>query len=160
MSVDMFLKVDGILGESRDHQHGEEMEIIEYGWGMTSPRDSFSGMASGAPRVDNLTLVKRVDKGTPKFIEALTRNKRLKEAVLSFRKAGLQAEGKPQMDFLVITLTDVFVVNWQPAGEDSEALLEKVTFNFRKFSTAYFGQKRDGTPEGKIEVTWDAAAHR
>jgi type VI protein secretion system component Hcp len=113
-----------------------------------------------AARVDNFTVVKRVDAGTPKFMQCLVGNRRIRKVTTAFRKAGLQADGSPSMDFFIVTLEDVFVVGWQPAGLDGEAPLERITFNFRKFKVTYRMQKQDGTPEGTIETQWDAAAHR
>ncbi|MBL8588950.1 MAG: type VI secretion system tube protein Hcp [Methylobacteriaceae bacterium] len=160
MAVDIFLKVEGIEGETQDHQHKDQMEIRDYAWKMTSPRDSFTGQVSGKPRVENLTVLKRVDKGTPKFMEALVKNKNLGYATLSFRKAGLQAGAKPQMDYLVIKLSDVYVAEWSPAGTDGDALLEKIAFNFRKFDVLYKMQKEDGTPAGEVSAGYDASAHK
>ncbi len=160
MAVDIHMDVEGIQGESRDEKYMQSVEIKEYGWGMASPRDSFSGAASGAARVDNFTVVKRVDAATPKFMSCLLQNRRIRKVSVAFRKAGLQADGKVNMDFYVVTLEEVFVIGWQPAGMDGEAPLERVTLNFRKFKTSYRAQKQDGTPEGVIEASWDASAHR
>lgn len=160
MAVDIHMDVEGIQGESRDEKFMQSMEIKEYAWGMAAPMDSFAGRASGAPRVENFTVVKRVDAGTPKFQNCLLTRRRIRKVTTAFRKAGLQGDGSPHMEFFIITLEDVFVVGWQPAGMDGEAPLERIVFNFRKFKTEYRAQKEDGTPEGRIETSWDAAAHR
>lgn len=160
MAVDIHLDVEGIQGESRDEKYMQSMEIQEYSWGMISARDSFAGGGGAVPRAENFTVVKRVDAATPKFIACLLQGRRIRKVTTAFRKAGLQADGKVSMDFFVIVLEDVFVAGWKPAGMDGEAPLERVTFNFRKLKVLYRAQKDDGTPEGQVEVSWDAAAHR
>ena len=34
MAVDMFLKLDGIEGESKDAKHAGEIDIESFAWGM------------------------------------------------------------------------------------------------------------------------------
>jgi len=33
MAVDMFLKIDGVEGESRDETHQKEIDILSWSWG-------------------------------------------------------------------------------------------------------------------------------
>ena len=35
MSADMFLKVEGIKGESVDSKHKDEIEVLSWSWGVT-----------------------------------------------------------------------------------------------------------------------------
>ena len=37
MAVDMFLKIDGIPGESTDDRHKDEIDILSYAWGESQP---------------------------------------------------------------------------------------------------------------------------
>lgn len=36
MAVDMFLKLEGISGESKDSSHKGEIDILAWSWGMTN----------------------------------------------------------------------------------------------------------------------------
>jgi type VI secretion system secreted protein Hcp len=36
MAVDMFLKLDGVNGESKDKVHGKEIDVLSWSWGMTN----------------------------------------------------------------------------------------------------------------------------
>jgi type VI protein secretion system component Hcp len=37
MAVDLFLKIDGIQGESTDASHADEIDIFSYTWGESQP---------------------------------------------------------------------------------------------------------------------------
>ncbi len=37
MAFDMFLKMDGIPGESTDVGHKDEIDIVSYAWGESQP---------------------------------------------------------------------------------------------------------------------------
>lgn len=36
MAVDMFLKLNGVTGESKDKVHTKEIDILSYAWGMSN----------------------------------------------------------------------------------------------------------------------------
>ena len=43
MGVDMFLKIDGIQGESTDASHVDEIEIFSYTWAESQPAAASGG---------------------------------------------------------------------------------------------------------------------
>jgi type VI secretion system secreted protein Hcp len=45
MGVDMFLKIDGIQGESTDNSHKDEIELLSYTWGES--HEAASGIGGG-----------------------------------------------------------------------------------------------------------------
>ena len=49
MAVDMFLKIDGIPGESTDASHKDEIDIFSYTWGESQPELQRQGRAA-SPR--------------------------------------------------------------------------------------------------------------
>lgn len=46
MALDMFLKIDGIPGESTDARHRDEIDVLSYNWGESQPPTASS---TGAP---------------------------------------------------------------------------------------------------------------
>jgi type VI secretion system secreted protein Hcp len=104
--VDMFLKLDGVEGESKDASgKSSEIQIDGFSLAGTSPRDSFTNQAAGAVRMGHLTIRAKIDKSTPKLFEKLTRNAKIPTATLSCRKAG-----KEQFEYFKVTLSEVLVV--------------------------------------------------
>jgi type VI secretion system secreted protein Hcp len=105
----MFLKLDGVEGESKDASgKGSEVQIDGFSLCGTSPRDSFTNQASGAVRMGHLTVRAKIDKSTPKLFEKLAKNAKIPTAVLSCRKAG-----KEQFEYFKITLSEVIVARVQ-----------------------------------------------
>jgi type VI secretion system secreted protein Hcp len=109
--VDMFLKLDGIDGESKDSKFPAQIQIDGFRLGAVSPRDAFTNQAAGAVRMSNLTIRAKVDKSTPKLFTHATKNLKIPKAILTCRKAG-----KEPFDFLVVTMSEVLVVKVQ-AGD-------------------------------------------
>ena len=62
MASDIFLKVDGIKGESTDVNHKDEIEVLSWSWGVTQTPGSSagSGASSGKPNISELVVGKLV----------------------------------------------------------------------------------------------------
>lgn len=103
--VDMFLKLEGVEGESKDAAgKGGWVQIDGFRLGATSPRDSFTNQAAGAVRMSHMTIKAKIDKSTPKLFDKITKNEKIPKATLSCRRAG-----KEQFEYFKITLTEVLV---------------------------------------------------
>ena len=109
--VDMFLKLDGVDGESPDPQHKGEIQIDGFRLNAVSPRDAFTSQAAGAVRMSHMTIRAKVDKSTPKLFTKIAKNEKIPSAVLTCRKAG-----KEQFEYFKVTLSEVLVVKVQ-AGD-------------------------------------------
>ena len=109
--VDMFLKLDGVDGESQDSEHKGEIQIDGFSLGAVSPRDAFTNQAAGAVRMSHVTIRAKVDKSTPKLFTKIAKNEKIPSAVLTCRKAG-----KEQFEYFKVTLSEVLVVKVQ-AGD-------------------------------------------
>jgi type VI secretion system secreted protein Hcp len=47
MAEEMFLKIDGIQGESTDASHKDEINILSYTWGESLPAATARGSGTG-----------------------------------------------------------------------------------------------------------------
>src|SRR5260370_12000958 len=106
MAVDIFAKIGDIKGESTDNKHKDEVEVLSYSWGVTNAGHIGTGGGGGAGRAtfQDLSIVHKIDKASPKLLEACATSEHLKEATITFRKAG-----KGQQDFLIIKIEDAII---------------------------------------------------
>ncbi len=118
MAVDYFLKIDGIEGESQDHKHKNEIDVESWSWGQTNAGDAASrgGMGAGKVSMQDFHFVMRMNKATPKLMEACATGQHIKQAVLTCRKAG-----KDQQEFLKVTMSDYIVSSYQTGGSGGKA---------------------------------------
>jgi type VI secretion system secreted protein Hcp len=160
MPVDMFLKIDGIPGESTDFKHKDEIQLDSFSWGETNtvPRNAFTGGA-GAGRVSmqDFHFTAKVSKASPKLMLACACGDHLAKAVLTCRKAG----GK-QEPFYKITLTDILVSSYQTTGSGHGDLIptDQFTLNYAKIEIEYKEQKHDGSMGPATVAGWDAKANK
>jgi type VI secretion system secreted protein Hcp len=152
MAVDMFLKLDGIKGESKDSKHKDEIHIESFSWGMnqTGAHGTGGGGGAGKVSVHDISVTKFVDKSSAALMLACCNGKHIKEGLITVRKAG----EKP-LEYLKIKLTDILISGVQHAGHGSDLLTENVTLNIAKFHLEYQEQDEKGGGKPGGEMGWD-----
>jgi type VI secretion system secreted protein Hcp len=155
MACDIFLKLDGIKGESADDKHKGEIDIMAWSWGMnqSGTMHTASGGGAGKVAVQDISLTKHTDSSSPNLIQHCCSGKHIPTAWLTVRKAG----GKP-VEYIKMKLEDVLISSISNGGSGGEDLqTEHVTLNFGRFEYIYTPQKADGSPDAEITKTWNIA---
>src|SRR4051812_37257538 len=90
MAVDMFLKIDGIEGESKDSKLKGQIHIETFSFGVeqVGTSDSGGGMGAGKAKFEDFEFSMPTQKASAKLYEACASGKHIKSAILSVRKAG------------------------------------------------------------------------
>jgi type VI secretion system secreted protein Hcp len=72
MAVDIFLKINGVDGESGDDKHKKEIDVLAWSWGLSNSGSAHvgGGAGSGKVNVQDLSVTKWVDASTPKLVLA------------------------------------------------------------------------------------------
>ncbi|CAM3898701.1 MULTISPECIES: Hcp family type VI secretion system effector [Ectopseudomonas] len=155
MAVDIFIKIGDIKGESQDKTHKDEIEVLNWSWGMSQSGNMHTGTGGGAGKVSiqDLSLTKFVDKATPNLMMHCSSGKHVPKVTLTVRKAG----GDSQVEYLIINLEEVLISSLSTGGSgNDDRLIENITLNFAKVTVDYQPQKADGTKEGgPIKYGWN-----
>jgi type VI secretion system secreted protein Hcp len=156
MAVDMFLKLDGIKGESQDHKHKDEIQIASWSWGLSQTGAMGQGGGGGAGKVSvhDISITKSVDKASAALMLHCCNGKHIPNGLVTVRKAG----DKP-LEYFKMKLTDIIISGVQNAGHGGDILSENVTLNFAKFHIEYQEQKPDGSGSPGGEMGWDVKAN-
>ena len=158
MAVDMFLKLDGIKGESADHKHKDEIHIESFSWGLsqTGAHGVGGGGGAGKVAVHDISVTKHVDKSTASLMLHCASGKQIPNGLITVRKAG----DKP-LEYLKIKIADILVSGVQEAGHGGGDLLtENLSLNFAKFWVEYQEQQPDGSGKPGGEMGWDTKANK
>lgn len=159
MAEDMFLKIQGVDGESKDHAHKNEFDVLAWSWGLTQSGTANIGGGSGGGRVSvqDVNVTKYMDKGSPTIMLHCASGKHFPQAILTVRKAG----GDAPVEYYKITMDQVLITSYQTGGSGSEdRLTENVTLNFAKVKTEYTEQTETGGRGGTNDFGWDVAQNK
>lgn len=139
-AVDMFLKVDGIKGESADIRHRDEIDVLSWSWGVAAREEARAGKRGC---VRDISLTKLVDKATPPLVGAAALGTLIPRAVLTVRKLTAAPSG---LEFLVVEMNQVLVTSVQQAASSgSDQVFEQFTLKAETILVTYRPQNADGT---------------
>jgi len=160
MSLDAFIKIDGIPGESTDKKHQDWISVHSYSIGVeqeTSSEKHDQGNATvGRAEFDDLTITKRVDIASPLLFKACAKGTHIKEIILQLHRAG-----GDKVLYMEYKLTNSIVSSWRPyADKDHKMSVETVSFNPGKIELVYSQETRDGKGiKQNISAGWDLEAN-
>lgn len=154
MAQDIFLKIDGINGESLDEKHKDEIEVLSWNWEILQDSTMHAGSGGGAGKatVKDLTFDHSIDRASPNLMKYALTGKHIDQAVLVMRKAG----GNP-LEYLKLTMSDVIVTRVKPAGarDEAERSRETVSLSFAKVKQEYVVQNAQGGSGGAVTAGYD-----
>jgi type VI secretion system secreted protein Hcp len=154
-NVDLFLKVDGIEGESPDDKHKNEIQLLSYNFGATQPGSAGlgGGVGIGKVQLHDFNFTKHTDKSSPKLFAACASGKHLPSVILTCRKAG-----GTQQEYMKVTLSEVIISSVSTSHETGSTLpIENYAMNFTKIEYEYKPQDEKGNLGGVIKASHDAA---
>ena len=158
MAQDIFLKINGIEGESQDSDHKNEIEVLAFNWKafQESTMHAGSGGGAGKATVEDLEFEHYVDRSSPNLMKYCLTGKHVQEAKLTVRKAG----DKP-LEYIVVTLTNVLVSSLSTGGSGGEdRLTENVSLNFAKFKVEYTTQAKEGGKGTTSTASYNVAENK
>jgi len=159
MTQDIFLKINGIEGESQDSDHKNEIEVLAFNWKafQESTMHAGSGGGAGKATVEDLEFEHYVDRSSPNLMKYCLTGKHVQEAKLTVRKAG----GNP-LEYLKFTFSDVIITAVQPFGSNVDELRvrERVRLSFSKIKQEYSVQNAQGGSGGAVTAGYDIKGNK
>ena len=156
MAVDMFLKLDGVDGESIDKEYEKCIDILSWTWGMSQTGTTHHGSGGGAGKVavEDITITKYIDKSSLQLTSNSCSGKHIDKGSIYVRKAG----GDKPLTYIEIDMTEIIISSVSIAGTQSDdRIMETISLNFSKFAYTYYIQKDDGTGTKVGPISWDIA---
>jgi type VI secretion system secreted protein Hcp len=158
MAVDVFLKLDGIKGESIDDKHREEIVLESFSWGEsnTGAHAIGTGAAAGKVSMQDFHFTSKVSKASPQLMLACATGQHIKSGQVTLRKT----QSENQFEFLFYKFDTVVITSVQDAGATNDLPVEQVSFAFAKIEVDYKEQKADGSLGAAVSFSWNLAANR
>lgn len=160
MAVDMFLKIDGIDGESTDDAHQKWIEVLSFSHGVSQPVSGASatgGRTGGRADFQNLSVMKTIDNATPDLNIKCAKGEHIKQVELEL----CLATGEKHT-FMKYTLSDCIVASVRPGGASASESkpLEEVSFAYGKIKWEYTPIDNQGKPGSATDRTWNLETNK
>jgi type VI secretion system secreted protein Hcp len=156
----MFLKCDGIDGESQDSDHSGEIEILSFSEGISNAGsyDYGTGGNTGQASFSDLSFTKYVCKASNVIRQYCAKGTAIPNVVLSCNKQA----GDSKVEYQKITLHNVVITSIQSSGSggDSSPIVESLSMNFAGIEYDYTPQSNTGDAQGKIHFGRDTQTNQ
>ena len=138
--TDIFMKIDGIPGDSKDAAHLGEIEVLSWTWRIAKYRPNDSGQlyGNGKKGVGGLEFVHRIDQATPKLTHFCLTGNRIVKATLSLRE-----NNAGPFDFFTLTMSNVLIDQLTPCSADVDHY-ETVMLSFTSVKQEYIVKNERG----------------
>jgi type VI secretion system secreted protein Hcp len=160
MGIEIFLKLDGIDGESEKNGAEKWIEIFSFSNGASNPSSVAFGTGSGAGKVDlsSLSLQKQLDISSPKLFLNCCAGTHIAKGTMMVREA--TGSDTPQV-YYQYDMTEVFCdsISWGGAangGKPSESL----SMSAKSLQVTYFPQDSTGKLGNKVVAGWDVSTNK
>jgi type VI secretion system secreted protein Hcp len=157
MAIEIFLKLDGITGESEKKGAEGWIEIFSFSNGASNHSSVAFGTGSGAGKVDlsSLSLQKQLDKASPFLFLDCCKGTHIATGQMIVREA---TGAETTQVYFQYDLKEVFIdsISWGGAaggGKPSESL----SLSAKSLQVTYTPQNADGSLGQKIVKGWDVA---
>ena len=148
---DIFLKLDGIDGESK--KLDKHIDILSWSWGQTNGAhvSTGEGLSAGKASANDLSISMAINKATPYILKACANGTHIKTADLVCRKAGTGAQ-----EYLRLTFSPVVVSSYQTGGSGGDDIpVDSISLCFSKIEYKYSPQKAGGGLDTAIPISYD-----
>lgn len=160
-AVNLFMKVDGIQGESTEANHMKWIDIRSYSHRVSQPPTggaSTSGTRKGSADHADFTVTKTLDKASPKLNLHCCQGKVLPEV-----KIELCLAAGPKSKVMVYKLTDCVIssVSVSCSSDGNGVPVEEVSLKYSRIVWAYTEiDHSTGKSKGIVESSWHVSANQ
>lgn len=148
MDDKIFLKLDGIVGASKDEQHPYEIEIVSWSWGRGYQSLGLSEKYTpNAPKSNTIQVSRVMDRASPTLYTYTATRRHIPNGQLTVRRAG------NPLEYLKIRFMDILITSVE--GSSQPASEESFTMAFAKYHSVFTELQANGTPEIVHEMGWD-----
>jgi type VI secretion system secreted protein Hcp len=153
MATDMFMRIEGVSGESKDANHKDWTDIESFSWAATQPGSMVSGGGGGVGKASfrDLRVVALIDKATPAILKYCISGKHLGKVEIALCKAG-----GSQIEYTRITLEEVMVTSVEYSGARTSDVVPMIYgFQAAKVKQQYWEQTDKGGKGPETQVGWN-----
>ena len=156
-AVDMFIKIEGIPGESQDQSHRDWIDVLSFDMSVSRPIEpGAGGGAAGrqAAQRSDLVLTKYIDKSSPKLALACCEGRYVPEVTPELINTG----GGNRTPYMVYKLHNVLVSSYSVSGDTigGPPPTEEISLNYESIEWTYTEFDSADRPKKDKHVSfWD-----
>lgn len=161
MTIDVYVQIEGIKGDSSDDKHTGWIEAHHLDWGVVQPKSATASSAGGhtAERAEfeELTFLKHADLSSPILMQTCSMGKTIRKVKIEFFRADGQGT---RVKYFDVQLENVLIGHVAAVIQSGHLLAESVGLKYSKIKCTYTQQKIGGGAAGNTMGGWDLASNK
>ncbi|MDR0564724.1 MAG: type VI secretion system tube protein Hcp [Azoarcus sp.] len=153
----IYVKIDGIEGESQEAKHKGWIEAETFSYSVSNSSSASVGGGSGVGRAsfDVLQFTHAIDKTSPVLFKYCALGKHIPKVQVSVCKSSGN-EKLGAIEFMNVTLEDVIITYVSPNGSNASSQVpESISMSYAKILVKVKEQNKDGSLGKEVEAGWD-----
>ena len=151
-----YIKIGDIKGESTEPDHKDWINLLSVSQGVSR---SVPVGASGSTRqrssatLEDIVLVKELDKSTPKLVESICKGTNFAEVQIHLTTS---SEGEKRIPYMVWTLSNARVTSYSVSGSTDGGTVptESLSINYEEIKWTYDELDKENKSKGAVETAW------
>ena len=165
--VDIFMlletKAGVVKGESKDHSHTNEIQVMSVSYGASNPTKSTAGDGDWKPDIHDVVVASRSDAVClPVLYQASISGTPFTKVTLSWRKAGAKNNsGEANGDYMQVRLINALISSYSVNSETGGATpTESISFTYQQVEFMYLQQNQQGVMADKVHKGWHVGKNK
>lgn len=136
MPVEMFLRMDGVTGESRNYQHKGWSDVLSWTWAFSSNRRLVRGDDHDNASFNEISLIKRIGRDSMDIMRIFAAREIVPH--VEFNVLPVVSKKEAKQKYLHFYLEDVIVKSIVTGGSNEEDMFkERITLIFDRVRLEY-----------------------
>ena len=155
LSAAVYVKFEGIDGESIDAEHTNWIDVLSFEHGISVPTSSTgSSRRRGSALLEDFNITKTLDKASPKLAEKLLIGSSIPSVVVEVTKP-CHSDLATEIPYYTYNFTNVMIRNYKIKGYDSGIPVEEIGFGFETIQVKYTELDAACKSKGIVSYFWD-----
>jgi len=164
MALEMFLKIDGVDGGTRNYQHKGWADMLSWNWNLERTPTDLTATSEPGVSMNQITILKSIGKESSALLRLFVDQTPIKLVEISVMPVVGKREA--QLKYLSIVMEDVLITAIRTDGEAEESFFrERLILEFSKVKYEIYHHSAGGPNDGaatKVEnftFDWDSATN-
>lgn len=151
LAASMYLRLDGIEGESTSDRYKGQIEVQAFSFGVTGAGGrTTTGTVTTTATMQGLSITKRVDKSSPLLFQFAASGRVIPQGVLTIVSAGAE-----QQEVARLKLGQIVVSAYQTGGGSASDATDSFSLTFGTIDYEYVPLDPAGKPGVPVTARWD-----
>jgi type VI secretion system secreted protein Hcp len=165
MALQMFMKLEGVPGDSTNYEYKGWCDVLSWNWGMTSNRKTVQGNGEDKTALNEISIVKPLGIDSPVTRLLFAQGKRIPS--VEFSVTPIMGKREAQAKYMYFKLEDVVIKSIVSSGSSEDKFFreqltlcfDRIRFEFSQGASLSSSGSGESTPGKDFNFRWNVPSN-